>query len=180
MPIYKNDHNLLLKSMSERPVIDAFDFAGNAGMLRGKIAISALERLQDCLTENSGELQYEIAGSLNSDGKLILRISAGGLIKLRCQRCLGDLVHVLELHTDLLLAGNEKELSSLDEDESVDCILGEPNLDILALIEDEIILSLPISPRHEENECSIDRQLSVNTAEQKPLFAALTALKKLH
>ena len=87
---------------------------------------------------------------------------------------------MLDLRTDLLLAQNEKELSSLDEDESIDCILAEPNLDVLALVEDEIILSLPISPRHGEGECSIGRSLSSSTAEQKPLFAALTALKKLH
>ncbi len=104
-----------------------------------------------------------------------------GLIKLRCQRCLGELVHVLDLHTDLLLVKTEKELSSFDEDESVDCILAEPDLDVLALIEDEIILSLPISPRHEESECC-DRNTgsALIQQEQKPLFAALTALKKLH
>jgi uncharacterized protein len=166
--------------MSSRPVIDALDFARNAGALHGKIAISALERLQDYLIENSGELQYEVAGVLNSDGKPALRISAGGLIRLRCQRCLGELVHVLDLRTDLVLAQNEKELSSLDEDESIDCILAESSLDVLGLIEDEIILSLPISPRHDEGKCSLGRPLSSGTVEQKPLFAALTALKKLH
>jgi uncharacterized protein len=166
--------------MSSSPVIDALDFARTAGALHGKIPVSALERLQDYLIENNGELQYEVVGALNSDGKPILRISADGLIKLRCQRCLGELVHVLDLRTDLLLVQTEKELSSLDEDESVDCILTERNLDVLALVEDEVILSLPISPRHDEGECSIGHRLSIDTAEQKPLFAALTALKKLH
>ena len=62
---------------------------------------------------------------------------------------------MLDLQTDLLLAQNEKELASFDEDESVEGILAEPDLDVLALIEDEVILSLPISPRHDEGECSI-------------------------
>lgn len=166
--------------MSVRPVIDALDFARNAGTHHGKIALSDLERLQDYLAGNSGELQYEIAGALNRNGKPILRISVNGLIKLRCQRCLGELGHVLDLRTDLLLAENEKELSSFDEDESIDGILAEPDLDVLALIEDEIILSLPISPRHNESECVVRDQLNVDTAEEKPFFAALAALKKLH
>ena len=85
---------------------------------------------------------------------------------------------MLDLRTDLLLAETEKELSSFDEDESVDGILAEPDLDVLALIEDEIILSLPISPRHDESECSIGHRLSVDTAEQKSLFAALHGVKK--
>jgi uncharacterized protein len=166
--------------MSVRPAIDALDFARNAGALHGKIALASLERLGGYLAGNSGELQYEITGALNRNGKPILRIFVRGLIKLRCQRCLGELGHVLDLRTDLLLAENEKELFSFDEDESIDGILAEPDLDILALIEDEIILSLPISPRHDESECSIGNRLNVDTAEQKPLFAALAALKKLH
>lgn len=166
--------------MSVWPVIDALDFARNAGTHHGKIALSGLERLQDYLVGNSGELRYEITGALNGNGRPILRISVQGLIKLRCQRCLGELGHVLDLRTDLLLAENEKELSSFDEDESIDGILAEPDLDVLALIEDEIILSLPISPRHSESECAIRDGLNVDTAAENPLFAALAALKKLH
>lgn len=165
--------------MPSRPVIDALDFARNAGALHGKITLSGLERLQDYLAENSGELQYEIAGALNRDGKPILRISVQGVMKLRCQRCLGELGHVLDLRTDLLLAENEKELSSFDEDESIDGILAEPNLDVLALIEDEIILSLPASPRHSESVCAVQDQFNVDTTAERPL-AALGALKKLH
>jgi uncharacterized protein len=84
------------------------------------------------------------------------------------------------LNTMLLLAQNENELLRLDEDESVDCILATRDTDVLALIEDEIILSLPISPRHNEAECSI---VPLNgqggVAREKPL-AALAELKKLH
>ncbi|SEK91277.1 YceD family protein [Nitrosovibrio tenuis] len=166
--------------MSVRPIIDALDFARNAGAQHGKIALSGLGRLQDYLAENSGELRYEITGALNRNAKPILQISVQGLIKLRCQRCLDELGHMLDLRTELLLAENEQELTSLDEDESVDGILAEPDLDVFALIEDEIILSLPISPRHDESECSIGSQHNVSTAEQKPHFAALAALKKLH
>jgi len=166
--------------MSARPIIDALDFARNAATYHGKIALSELERLQGYLAGESGELQYEIAGALNSNAQPILQISVQGLLKLRCQRCLGELDHVLDLETDLLLAENEKELVSLDEDESVESILAEPDLDILALIEDEIILSLPISPRHDDHECSIGGKSGPETAGESPLFAALAALKKLH
>ena len=47
-------------------------------------------------------------------------------------------------------------------------------LDILALIEDEIILSLPISPRHDESECSIGNRLeAVDTAARKTTFCRI-------
>lgn len=166
--------------MPVRLIIDALDFARNAGAHHGKIALSKFERLQDYLTDNDGELQYAVTGTLNREARPVLQIVVQGSINLQCQRCLGQIGHALDLQTDLLLAQNENELSSLDEDESVDCILATSDMDALALIEDEIILSLPISPRHGENECLVDNIHSNDAAGEKPLFAALAALKNLH
>lgn len=160
--------------------IDALDFARNAGTCHGRIPLSGLERLQDYLIESSGELRYEVSGALNNNGKPILQVSIQGMLKLRCQRCLDGLEHLLDVKTDLRLAESERELSSLDEDEFVEGILAEPHLDVLALIEDEVILSLPISPRHEACESSASLASDPETAVDKPLYAALTALKKLH
>src|SRR3954453_11387368 len=168
-----------VSSMAPKHTFDALDFARNAATCRGRIALAELERLQDYLVENGGELLYEVVGGLNRNAKPILRVSTQGLLKLRCQRCLGELEHVLDLRTELLLAENERELACLDEDESVEGILAEPELDVLALIEDEVILSLPVSPRHDECECSVGSERGPKAAE-KPLFAALAALKKLH
>ncbi|MEO7464566.1 MAG: YceD family protein, partial [Nitrosospira sp.] len=134
--------------MPARLVIDVFDFARTAAAHHGKIKLSELKRLQDCLVGNSGELNYTIRGALDREGKPILRIVIQGSINLRCQRCLGELMHALDVQRDLVLARDEHELSRLDEDESADGVLGTPDMDIMALIEDEIILSLPISPRH--------------------------------
>ena len=165
--------------MPARLVIDVLDLARNAVSHHGKIALSELERLQDYLAGNCGELKYTIRGALDGNGKPILRIVIQGSINLRCQRCLGELEHVLDLRRDLLLARDEHELSRLDEDESADGVLAIPDMDVMALIEDEIILSLPISPRHGESECSIGT-MGRSDAGEKPLFTALSQLKKLH
>jgi uncharacterized protein len=49
-------------------------------------------------------------------------------------------------------------------------------LDLLALIEDEVILSLPLAPRHDEGQCeSVERRKS----DEKPSpFAVLAKLKR--
>ncbi|MBA4143235.1 MAG: DUF177 domain-containing protein [Nitrosospira sp.] len=166
--------------MPERLVIDALDFANNAGAHHGKITLPELERLQDYLAADCGELQYSITGAREGNARPILRIAVQGTIKLRCQRCLDEVPYVLDLRAELLLAENEHELLRLEEDESVDCILASHATDVLALIEDEVILSLPISPRHTEGECSIGELNGDNAAGDKPLFATLAALKKFH
>lgn len=84
------------------------------------------------------------------------------------QRCLGELVHLLDLQTVMLLA--ENELFRLDETETVDGFLAVSDLDVLALIEDEIILSLPISPRHREGEYSAQEPINSNLIEKNMLL----------
>jgi uncharacterized protein len=166
--------------MSARLVIDTLDFAYKGGEHHGKIAVSDFERLQDYLVGDRDELKYIVIGALDRDGNPVLRVAIHGTISLQCQRCLGELRHVLDLRTELLLTRNEDELSRLDENESADGILAKSDMDILGLIEDEIILGLPISPRHEESECSLGTLNHNDTAGATPLFTALTQLKKLH
>ena len=166
--------------MPEQLIIDAIDFAHNAGVHHGKISISELGRLQDYLVGNYGELKYTVAGTLGKSARPVLQVTVQGAINLRCQRCLGELKHILDLRTDLLLASNESELCRFDDDESIDVILAGSGMDVLALIEDEIILSLPVSPRHRESECAIIEAGSGNTPGEKSPFSALARLKKLH
>jgi uncharacterized protein len=161
-------------------VIDPLDFARNAGVCRGKIAISGFQRLQDYLVNNSGELGYAVIGVLDANGRPVLRIDIQGVVSLQCQRCLEELEHMLDIRAELLLAQNEQELQSFDEDESVDCILTQPEMDVLSLIEDEIILSLPVSSRHEQGECMTGGRQDGKTIREASPFAALTALKKTH
>ena len=109
--------------MPVRLIIDALDFARNAGAHHGKIALSELDRLQDYLTSGGGELQYAITGAVDINARPLLKIAVQGSINLCCQRCLGEYGYVLDLRAYLLLAQNENELSRLDEDESVECVL---------------------------------------------------------
>ena len=118
-------------------IIDALDFARHAGAHHGKIALSEFERLHDYLAANSGELQYAVTGALDKDARPVLQITVRGAITLRCQRCLGELEHKLDLSTVLRLAKNEHELARFDDDESVECILAARDTDVLMLIEDE-------------------------------------------
>jgi len=161
-------------------VIDSLDFACKAEVRRGKIAIAGFQRLQDYLVNNSGELGYAVIGALDANGRPVLRVDIQGVVKLQCQRCLEELEHVLDIHTELLLAQNEQELQSFDEDECVDSILAQPDMDVLSLIEDEIILGLPVSPRHQQGECASGGREDGKAIREASPFAALAALKKTH
>jgi uncharacterized protein len=166
--------------MSARIVIDTHDFVRFTRSLHGKITLDECTRLKDYLSDSRGKIEYKINGILDKNDKSILQVIIKGEINLFCQRCLGELAHTLNLKSTLFLAENKKELSYLDEDESVEVILATSDLDIIELIEDEIILSLPISPRHRVNDCSARELTNSYTVEKKRPFTALLKLKKLH
>jgi uncharacterized protein len=162
--------------MSEQVVIDSLDFASKAEVLRGEVAVAKLTRLQDALYADEGTLVYVLSGGVNAYGKPVLHCEVKGELSLECQRCMGALKYVVEVSSDVLLAKDEVELASYDEstEVSTEAILADPHLDVLALVEDEVILALPMSPMHPLVECRAKPQLQ---GRESGPFAVLAALK---
>jgi len=163
--------------MSEQILVDSLEFSRSAEVLRGKIATAKLRRLRDYLFSADGVIEYELSGAVDAEGKSLLHLAIRGKLYLKCQRCLGELAHAVDLVSDLLLIEDEKEFPEItEENEAVDCILAEAEMDVLALLEEEIILKLPISPRHETAACSMTKRAGGEAAQS--VFALLAALKK--
>ncbi|MBA3755666.1 MAG: DUF177 domain-containing protein [Nitrosomonas sp.] len=169
--------------MSVRFVIDPLDFVRNAGIHRDKIPLCRLVRLHDLLFDKESELTYKISGRFDKNNKPSLHLGIKGKIHLRCQRCLDKLTHIVDLQTFFLLVKNEAEFDQIDEDDTIDAILATPDLDVLNLIEEEIILSLPSSSRHPDGECKLHQPesnediLSDDSQSTHP-FATLAKFKK--
>jgi uncharacterized protein len=159
--------------MFARPFIDSVDFARNGKEIRGEIAVSELSRLGNLLAKPEGSLTYIVRGFREGDSDM-LGISLQGACTLRCQRCLGELEYPVDMTSRLLLLSADK-LDEVEDDDDVDAIEAEPRLDVLALIEEELLLSLPFAPRHPEGECAP----ATNGLQQKASpFAVLAGLKK--
>ena len=163
--------------MSEQIVINGLEFSRGAEVLRGKIPIAMLQRLSDYLHSADGVIDYELRGSVDNEGKSLLHLEIKGKLYLKCQRCLEELEHDLDLVSDFLLVDNEKKFPKItEENEEIDCILAETEMDVLSLLEEEIILKLPISPRHETAACSVSNHVGAGSVQS--VFAPLAALKK--
>lgn len=163
--------------MSARPFIDSPDFAGNGRQMNGEVPVAELPRLQDALADPQGILEYSIRGGVDKEGISFLEIGIAGNCRLRCQRCLGAVEHAVRIDTRLLLR-NQADLDALgdDEEEEFDSILADRHLDVLELLEEEVLLSLPISPRHETGECLVPDGRSEH-GKGSP-FAVLAKLKR--
>lgn len=100
-----------------------------------------------------GELFCRVAGVADASGALSFGIEIHGDVTLTCQRCLGELPYTVGIHRTLQLARDENELERLDAEPDCEAILAPAKLDLVALVEDEVLLSLPMAAMHAEGEC---------------------------
>ena len=79
----------------------------------------------------------------------------------------------------LILAKDETEADKIEEmlgDEDIDVIVGSREMNVFDLVEDEALLALPLSPRHEV--CPDASKLEGLKAEKPSPFAVLKDLKR--
>lgn len=143
--------------MYEQAVIDALEFALNRETLADEIRVDALDRLGDVLYSSEGAIEYKISGYVDENAKPGLNLSIQGILQLRCLRCLNGFGYPLHLDSRIGLVRSEAELPDLDDEpSSVENIIALPKMKVAELVEDEIILNLPSSPRHPAGECALD------------------------
>ena len=167
--------------MHARPFIDSLDFARNGQKISGEVPVAELSRLLDVLENPQGILSYTVQGVVDKHGIPALDVSIHGNCQLRCQRCLNGLDYTVKLDTRLLLR-DQASLDALgdsvaDEEEEFDSILADAHLEVLDLLEEEILLSLPIAPKHELGACRATDSENARKEEQHP-FAVLAKLKR--
>lgn len=160
--------------MSQRIVIDSLAFAREAGSLQGKLPIAGLTRLLDYLVDSAGDLTYRVEGKMGPRSRAQLWLQLDGVLSLSCQRCLEGVDHPIQVRSLLEFVDDEEDLTQEEiEDDSKDFLPTQKELDVTALIEDEIILALPIAPCHES--CAVP-EAGQGTAKLSP-FAVLSGLK---
>ncbi len=156
--------------------IDSLEFARRGGSYEVDVAVADLERLNGLAQDGSGRLHCRVVGERDQEGNLYLVLSVGGELLLHCQRCLGALPWPVRVNARLLLVppGGEWPDEDLVED-GCDAIAADREMALLPLFEDELILGLPLSPRHEG--CDLPAAEPDGDADRSP-FAALAKFKK--
>ena len=133
--------------MSQAEVIDGLQFARAALERLGSVGMERLPRLAQLRCSTEG-LEYRLRGGRAGNGKPCLRLSVAGSLEMLCQRCLNPIQVPIAIDAELQLAENAREIS--DADDEIDRVIASRHMDVAWLVEDEVILALPMAPRHEE------------------------------
>lgn len=156
--------------------------------LLGAWPLGELPRLADCLFE-APEADDRVAWQARfgqdtpagAEPENWLEIEALTHVTLQCQRCLQALHEPLAVQRRFRFVATEAEAERLDADSDDDHLVTTPRLNLRTLVEDELMLELPIVPRH-EGRCPQPLPQPapgepVEDARPNP-FAALAALRK--
>jgi uncharacterized protein len=166
--------------------LDVKAFAKAQMHLEGDIPLVAFERLaEDCLGEVTGDVSWSAQGALAPDSRgkdaIWLHLEVKTTAPLTCQRCLHPVPVALLIEQDFRFVADEATALAEDDESEEDLLVLEDSFDLLALIEDELLMSLPLVPMHphclsERVPTSEAEQAILDEAKPNP-FAVLASLK---
>jgi uncharacterized protein len=186
--------------------LDIASFAADAGELDGDFGIAGLPRLasSECppdagVTDASGapipwstdetvptrRVRWHAVGSLRPVAgippEIWLAMRADATVLLQCQRCLLPVATAVEVDRKFRFVKDEDTAAALDE-EIEDEVLALPrSLDLRTLVEDEMLLALPLVPRHDRCPAPLPRSFGeeeIADSEAEHPFAKLGILLK--
>jgi uncharacterized protein len=137
-----------------------------------------LERLDDVLANAEGELRYRISATLDPQSRKVVSCIIEGFVFLTCQSSLEAFRHDISLQDRLVLVDDESQLPPVEEENDVeDYLVADEPLDIRDLVEDAVLLALPMVPRKPGLEEAKGGAGKAAAQKESP-FAALASLKQ--
>ena len=113
--------------------------------------VGDFERLAQEVVDPQAKLQFRVCGQLDLRGRPQLHCALSGNVQLLCQRCLRPVDVTVSSDRLLYLAGSEAEAERLEAtlaEEDIEVLVVDGALDLAGLVEDEVLLTLPLVPMH--------------------------------
>jgi len=127
--------------------IEPLRLARTGRVLQGVLPLSRMARLQDAVDIASGDVAVELEFSINERNVPCVRGHISAEVGLQCQRCMQDMLWPVDNEFELLIVESEAEAGQYGEESEV-LLLNEELLSVSGLVGDEILLNLPIVPKH--------------------------------
>lgn len=162
--------------MPDHPVIHLDRIAEKPLVFEGDLRPGEAPRLQDALANGEGALHYKVSARLDRQRRKVVSCIIEGFVFLTCQTTLEAFRHAVSIDDRLVLVDDESRLPPIEEEsDAEDYMVADQPLDVLGLVEDAVLLSLPMVPRKPGLEEPHEKK-PAGRAESP--FAALASLKK--
>lgn len=166
--------------------IDPWKLATAGGYLHGEIPLSSMHRLSSLLSGSEGSVGIAMNAGVDEHGFRFIIGHLETVVPMVCQRCLAAMRLPLEVNFRLGLVHSESQCKSLPRAYEP-LVVTHGDILLSDLVEDELILALPIAPVHQDmSQCEAcgyrlpDAQVELDpqAGESKPFAVLSTLLKK--
>lgn len=131
-------------------------------------------------------IRGEVLRRTGAADAILLHLRASADVWLQCQRCLEPLAHPIGIERSVRFVEGEDAAAALDAESEDDVLALSRAFDVVQWLEDELLLALPLVPRH--NQCQppggsqavaapVVDDASVARSDRPHPFAALAVLK---
>lgn len=161
--------------------IDPIRMAETRRLFQGEVALAEMPRLVEALQDSEGSVSVALEFGVDEEGIRVMRGRIEAEVTLLCQRCLEPMRQRIDNEFALGLVRSETEADELPSYYEPLLLDGKP-LFLRDVIEDEMLLALPIVPRHPAEACEARLQAGEAETEQEGdkrsnPFASLAELK---
>lgn len=168
--------------------LDVRRFAEAAGRLEASDALRTYRRL---VAETEGEdlaraVRWQVRGELlnphHVHPQVWVHLDAEATLPLVCQRCLHPVDVPLAVHRSFRFVADEATAAAEDDAAEEDLLALSRSFDLVELVEDELLMELPVAPRHEVcpeavKMSAVDPGFEAAAPEKEHPFAVLGRLK---
>jgi len=168
--------------------LDVRAFAQAAGTRSAQDTLQKYERLMEESQGQGGDsavnwsAQGEMRPVPGGAAEIWLHLQADAHVPVTCQRCLQPVDVPLVVDRSFRFVADEETAAQLDEEAEEEVLALDPEFDLASLIEDELLMEMPLVPRHEVCPTevkleAVDEDFDTAMAEKPKPFAALAQLK---
>ncbi|MEI7465093.1 MAG: DUF177 domain-containing protein [Burkholderiales bacterium] len=168
--------------------LDIATFARQGGEALGTWPIAALNRLldeahADAQPAASEQVEWQARGETRSrrggEPQIWLHLTCRTRLALICQRCLQPVDTEVHAQRSFQFVADEALAAKIDADSEEDVLALSRTLNLIELVEDELLLALPLAPRHPACTQPLSPSQEAEPFEERPNpFAVLGDLKR--
>jgi len=152
--------------------------------LAGSLPIAAMSRLVKIVTNNSGTVELELAFDLDQENRPLITGKLKAQLELECQRCLKPFKYQVDSEFSLVPVTTTEQAKALPSRYDP-LMLTDDEILLSDLVEDELLLNLPIIAKHIPEDCPANKKRASKpkSVEKKGFqkehpFAKLAQLKR--
>ena len=159
-------------------LIDHRKLANQGANLEGSLSVKRFQRMIEMLTGNDGDVHLKLDFERGESGSTRVTGSVSTDLQFECQNCRENFSQNVSCHILLDIVVSEAAAEKLDSVADVH-VSAESLINVVELVEDELLLALPMISRHKDGLCPQNEYVSEMKDKEEPVVETHRPFEKL-